>query len=223
MKVTLSWLKEFVDTALPVQEIANALTMAGLEVESVEKIARPFSGIVIGKILSCERHPQADKLQICHVDAGRGEPLMVVCGAPNAADGMLAPLALPGAILGPDMTVELREIRGVKSSGMLCSEAELGLTERGEGLMVLDEAAEPGQDFSAWMGEDDYIIDVFITPNRPDCLSVIGLAREIAAVTGSAFTVKPVKLSQKNNSPSCKNRGRDPGSRAMSPLFRAVP
>lgn len=182
MKVTLSWLKEYVDITLSIQELAHTLTMSGLEVESVEEVARPFSGIVVSRILSCEPHPRADKLQVCQVDAGRGEPQRVVCGAPNARAGMLAPLALPGARLG-ELTVELREIRGLLSSGMLCSEVELGLTERGEGVMVLDECAKPGQDLNEWLGGTDYVIDIFITPNRPDCLSVIGLAREIAAAT----------------------------------------
>ena len=194
MKVTLSWLKEYVDISLSVQELAHTLTMSGLEVESIEEVARPFSGIVVGRILECASHPGADKLQICRVDAGRGETLSVVCGAPNARAGLLVPLALPGARLGEGMTVELREIRGIASSGMLCSEAELGLTGRGEGLMLLDENARPGQDLAEWLGETDYVIDVFITPNRPDCLSVIGLAREIAAATRAPLRIPAARI-----------------------------
>lgn len=194
MKVTLSWLKEFVDVQLSAAEIAHSLTMAGLEVESVAAIDRPFSGVVVGRILSCEPHPKADKLKLCRVDAGRGEALEVVCGAPNAAAGMLAPLALPGARLGEALQVELREIRGILSHGMLCSEAELGLTDRSEGLMVLDESARPGQDLGEWLGAPDSLFDIFVTPNRPDCLSVIGLARELAAVSGAPFHVAPIQL-----------------------------
>jgi phenylalanyl-tRNA synthetase beta chain len=192
VKVTLSWLKQFVDISISVQELGHTLTMSGLEVESIEEVARPFSGIVVGKIVSCDPHPKADKLQFCRVDAGRGEALTVVCGAPNARAGLLAPLALPGARLGDEMTVEAREIRGVASSGMLCSEAELGLTERSEGLMILDERAQPGQELSDWLGEPDFVIDIFITPNRPDCLSVIGLAREIAAATRTTMRIPTV-------------------------------
>ncbi|HOT97189.1 MAG TPA: phenylalanine--tRNA ligase subunit beta [bacterium] len=183
MKVTLSWLKEFVDISLSMQELSHTLTMTGLEVESVEEIARPFSGVVASRIIRCAPHPQADKLQICRVDAGRGEELDVVCGAPNARAGLLVPLALPGAVLDQTLKVSARKIRGVSSSGMLCSEAELGLTDRAEGLMLLDGSAQPGQDLLQWLGEPDYLLDIFITPNRPDCLSVIGLAREIAAAT----------------------------------------
>jgi len=183
VKVTLSWLKEFVDISLSIEELAHTLTMSGLEVESVEEIARPFSSIVVGRITHCAPHPNAGKLQLCRVDAGRGEELQIVCGAPNARPGLLVPLALPGATLGESLQVSEREIRGIASSGMLCSEAELGLTERSEGLMILDDSARPGEDFRQWLGATDYVIDVFITPNRPDCLSVIGLAREIAAAT----------------------------------------
>lgn len=194
MKVTLNWLKEFVDISYSPEELANALTMAGLEVESVEKIARPFSGVVIGHVLSCSKHPQADKLHICSVDSGASEPVIVVCGAPNAAAGITAPLALPGAELSQGLKVESREIRGVASSGMLCSEAELGLTERSEGLMILDSDAPIGADFSSYLGEDDYLFDVNITPNRPDCMSVIGLAREIAAISGKTLKKRAITL-----------------------------
>lgn len=183
MKVTLSWLKEFVDIPLSAEELAHTLTMTGLEVESIEAIERPFSGVVVGRIVRCQPHPQADKLQVCQVDAGRGEEYTVVCGAPNARAGLLAPLALPGATLGSALSVAERAIRGVASSGMLCSEAELGLTERGEGLMLLDDSARPGQELADWLGEPDFLLDIFITPNRPDCLSVLGIAREIAAAT----------------------------------------
>ena len=189
MKVTLSWLKEFVDINCSVQELAHSLTMSGLEVESLDEIARPFQGVLIGKILSCKPHPEAEKLQICQVDAGRGEAFTVVCGAPNAEPGMLAPLAIPSASLSDGRVVEQRKIRGVVSDGMLCSEAELGLTGRDEGLMELDENAQPGQDLTAWLGAPDYVIDVFITPNRPDCLSVMGLAREIAAATKAELRI----------------------------------
>ncbi len=195
MKVTLNWLKEFVDISHTPDELAHALTMAGLEVESVEKIERPFNAVVIGEVISCSVHPQADQLQVCRVAMGASEPVTVVCGAPNVAVGIKAPLALPGAVLAQNFRVASREIRGVASHGMLCSEAELGLTERSEGLMLLaEEDARIGADFNAWLGEADYVLDVNISPNRPDCLSVIGLAREIAAVSGKKLRRKEIVL-----------------------------
>lgn len=192
MKATLSWLKEFVDITLPAQELADRLTMAGLEVESCERLPRRFSGIVAGRIIACEPHPKSDRLTICQVDAGKTK-LQVVCGAPNAAQGITAALAGPGAQLCDGTKMEKREIRGIESHGMLCSEAELELSERADGLMILPDDVKPGTDLLQIVGKDDYVLDVFITPNRPDCLSIIGLAREISAMTGKPLRCrKPI-------------------------------
>lgn len=189
MRVLLSWLKNFVDISRSPSELAAAFTMAGLEVERLEEIPRDFSGVVAGRVLSCEPHPKADKLQVCRVDAG-GKPYTVVCGAANVKAGIMAPLAPPGALL-MGQKLEAREIRGVHSDGMLCSEAELGLTDRAEGLMILDPSVAAGTDLKGHLGETDYVFDIFITPNRPDCLSVLGLAREVSAFTGTTLKKRP--------------------------------
>ncbi len=183
MKATLSWLEEFVDITMTPQQLADALTMAGLEVESWEPIERRFSQVVAAHVLSCTAMEHAEGRWLCQVDAGAA-PVQVICAAPNVAQGLLTPLALPGATLADGSTVGIRDLHGIASAGMLCSEAELGLTERAEGLMVLSADVRPGTDLTKVVGEQDYVFDVFITPNRPDCLSVIGLAREISAITG---------------------------------------
>ena len=193
MKATLSWLKEFVDITCTPQELADSLTMAGLEVESCEKLERRFSGIVAGRILSCVPHPKSDHLTVCQVDAGRGV-FQIVCGAPNAVAGLTAPLALLGAKIADGTTMEKREIRGMESYGMLCSEAELQLSERADGIMILPDDVKPGSDLLKIVGEEDYVFDVFITPNRPDCLSIIGLAREISAITGKPLRCPKPRL-----------------------------
>jgi len=186
LKVTLEWLKEFVDFSLTPDELAHALTMAGLEVEDFYTEQRNFSNIVVGKVLSVEKHPNADKLTVCTVDAG-DKQFNVVCGAPNVSQGMLTPFALEGATVANGLKITSREVRGVKSNGMLCSEAELGLSERAAGLMVLPENTPVGTKMEDYVGEADTVFDIFITPNRPDCLSVIGIAREIAAITGTSL------------------------------------
>ena len=184
MKVTLHWLKELVDFSLSPAELAEALTMAGLEVEEFYQRHRPFRNVKVARVLSVKDHPDADHLKICQVESGNGL-LTVVCGAPNVKEGMLAPLAEDGSVIINDLKVETRKIRGVTSEGMLCSEAELGLSERADGLMVLPDSATVGQDLNELLGEPDYVFDISVTANRPDCLSVIGIAREIAAITKS--------------------------------------
>jgi len=168
---------------MPPQQLADALTMAGLEVESWEPVERRFSQVVAAKVLSCSPLENAEGRWLCQVDAGAA-PVQVICAAPNVAQGMLAPLALLGATLADGSSVGIRHLHGIASAGMLCSEAELGLTERDEGLMVLPVDVQPGTDLKKVVGDQDFVFDVFITPNRPDCLSIIGLAREISAITG---------------------------------------
>jgi len=183
LKATLSWLQEFVDIIMPPQQLADALTMAGLEVESWEPVERRFSQVVAAKVLSCVPLANAEGRWLCQVDAGAA-PVQVICAAPNTAEGIVVPLAQPGATLADGTSVGIRHLHGFASAGMLCSEAELGLTERGEELMVLSADVRPGTDLKKVVGDQDYVFDVFITPNRPDCLSIIGLAREISAITG---------------------------------------
>ena len=191
MKVTLNWLKDYVDFDWSPEELAGRLTMLGLEVEGVEKQAGEFENVVVAQILSSEKHPNADKLSVCKVADGRGER-QIVCGATNYKVGDKVPLALPGCTLPtppgqPPFTIKISKVRSVESHGMMCSAKELGLAEDAEGLLILDPNAQVGQAFARHLGRagGDVIYDLEITPNRPDLNSVIGIAREISALTGN--------------------------------------
>ncbi len=183
MQFPESWLRSLVNPPLTSGELAHLLTMAGLEVEALQPVAPAFSGVVVAQVLAVERHPNADKLALCRVDAGQGEALQIVCGAPNVAAGLKVPCALVGAEL-PGLTIRAAKVRGVESFGMLCSERELGLSEEHGGLMVLPADASVGQDIRAALELDDKIFTLKLTPNRADCLSLAGIAREVAALTG---------------------------------------
>lgn len=183
MIVTYKWIKEFVDTALTPRELADLLTMGGLEVESVEELGASIKNVVVGKIYKIERHPNADRLTVCTVDVGR-EQLTIVCGAKNMIEGDHVPVALIGAELPSGIKIEKTVLRGVTSHGMMCSTRELGLGEEHAGLLILSKETRIGEDIRAVLGLDDTVFSLGITPNRPDCLSVIGVAREIAALTG---------------------------------------
>ncbi|MFO8005272.1 phenylalanine--tRNA ligase subunit beta, partial [Thioalkalivibrio sp.] len=196
MRISMEWLREW----LPVEEDAEAfghrLTMAGLELDAIDAAAPGFSGVRVGRVLSVRPHPDADRLRVCVVDAGTGDTLNIVCGAPNVTDGMLAPVACVGAVLPGDFRIKRSRLRGVESQGMLCSAVELGLAESSDGLMALPEDAPVGADFRAWMGLDDVILEVDLTPNRADCLGMLGVAREAGVlldqpVTGPA--IEPVR------------------------------
>ncbi|HEX7560251.1 MAG TPA: phenylalanine--tRNA ligase subunit beta, partial [Usitatibacter sp.] len=181
MKVSLQWLKELVPVKAPVGELAKTLTMGGLEVEEITPVAGEFSGIVVGYVKSVAPHPNADKLRVTEVDAGTGETLQIVCGAPNVAAGQKVPCALVGAKL-PGLEIRKAKLRGVESSGMLCSARELGLSEDHAGLLVLDDDAPVGRDVREVLGLDDAYFTVKLTPNRGDCLSMFGIARDLAAM-----------------------------------------
>src|SRR5712671_1351868 len=182
MKFTLSWLKEHLDTDAPVAAIADKLTMIGLEVEKLDdkgKLLAPFS---IARVISAEKHPDADRLRVCMVDTGTGDPVQVVCGAPNARAGMKGVFVPPGAYIpGKDMTLSVGKIRGVESRGMLVSEFELKLSDDHEGIIDLPADAPVGQSYAKWAGLDDPVIEINLTPNRPDCTGVHGIARDLAA------------------------------------------
>jgi phenylalanyl-tRNA synthetase beta chain len=182
MKLTLSWLKDHLDTAAGLDEIAATLTRTGLEVESVEDRARALAAFVVGHVTRAEPHPNADRLRVCHVDIGHGAPIQVVCGAPNARTGMKGVFAPAGTHI-PGTGLELKKgvIRGVESNGMLCSEREMGISQEHEGIIDLPADAPVGRPFAALMGLDDPVIDVAITPNRPEALGVRGIARDLAA------------------------------------------
>ncbi|MCM2291683.1 phenylalanine--tRNA ligase subunit beta [Allorhizobium sp. BGMRC 0089] len=181
MKFTLSWLKDHLDTDATLDEICERLTAIGLEVEDVDDRAayKPFS---IAKILTAEKHPEADRLKVLTVDAGDGKPVQIVCGAPNARAGLVGALARPGTYVpGIDVTLSVGKIRGVESHGMMCSEKELNISEDHNGIIDLPEDAPVGTSFATYIGLDDPVIEINLTPNRPDCTSIYGIARDLAA------------------------------------------
>jgi phenylalanyl-tRNA synthetase beta chain len=191
MKVTLNWLKEYVDFDWSPEQLAERLTMLGIEVEGVEKHAGEFEGVVVAQILASDKHPNADKLSVCRVADGKGER-QIVCGAKNYQVGDKVPLALPGCTLPtepgqPPFTIKVGKLRGVESQGMMCSARELGLAEDAEGLLILPADAQVGQGLAQHLGRSagDVVYDLEITPNRPDLNSLIGIAREISALTGN--------------------------------------
>ena len=190
MKVSLAWLKELVDFDLSVERLAHALTMGGLEVEEVTPVAAPFSGIVVAQVRNVTPHPNADKLRVTEVDAGTGELLQIVCGAPNVAAGQKVPCALVGARL-PGLEIKRAKLRGVESNGMLCSARELGLSDDHAGLLVLDDDAPVGRDVREVLALDDVYLTLKLTPNRGDCLSMYGVARDAAAITASRARLAP--------------------------------
>ena len=185
MKLSLDWLKESIDPGLAPAELGARMTMAGFELESIAPAAPPFSGVVVAEILAAERHPQADKLQVCRVAAG-GAELQIVCGAANARAGLRTALAQVGAVLPGDLRIKAAKLRGVESAGMLCSAKELGLAEVSEGILELPAELAVGTDLRAALGLDDTLLEFAVTPNRGDAMSVRGLAREVGAITGRA-------------------------------------
>src|ERR1035437_9675089 len=207
MKVTLNWLKQYVDFNWSPEELTERLTMLGLEVEGVQKISGAFDGIVVAQVVTRDKHPNADKLSLCRVNDGTGER-QIVCGAQNFKAGDKVPLILPGASLPPKpgekepFTIKVGKIRGVESHGMLCSHEELLLDpeaighKKEDGLLILREDAKVGQSFGEYLGRSgsDLVYDLEVTPNRPDWNSVICIAREIAAVTGNALKIPAVEI-----------------------------
>ncbi|GAA0721175.1 phenylalanine--tRNA ligase subunit beta [Dokdonella soli] len=197
MKFSENWLRELVDIPPDRDALMHRLTMAGLEVEGVEPIGGALAGVVVAEIVGCEPHPNADKLRVCQVVIGAGEPLTIVCGAPNARLGIKAPLAMIGATLPNGIEIKKAALRGVESNGMLCSAKELGIDADASGLMELPTDAPVGVALAKVLGLPDASIEIKLTPNRPDCLSVHGLARDTAALFGTAFhppAVTPVAV-----------------------------
>ena len=199
MQFSESWLRSFTNPDLSTEALSHQLTMAGLEVEETQPVAPPFSGIVVGHITEIAPHPNADKLRVCQVDDGSGTLLQVVCGAPNAAAGLKVPFARLGAELPGNMKIGKVKMRGVESFGMLCSARELGLSQDHAGLLELDSSAQPGQSVRELLDLDDTLFTLKLTPNRADCLSILGVAREVAALTGApliraAYAPVPVTL-----------------------------
>jgi phenylalanyl-tRNA synthetase beta chain len=210
MQFSEAWLRAYVDPPIGSDELAARLTMAGLEVEEAVPVAPPFTGVVVARVLNVQRHPNADKLALCEVDAGGGRTLSIVCGAPNVAAGQRVPCALDGARLPGGREIRTTTVRGVPSQGMLCSARELGLSEDHAGLLVLEEDAPVGADLRAYLDLDDRRFTIKLTPNRGDCLSVVGVAREVAAITGAPLSLPRFDAAA----------GQAAGARFMRPFLR---
>lgn len=209
MKFSENWLREWVNPGISTDELVAQLTMAGLEVDGVEPAAAIFTGIVVGKVLDVQPHPDADKLRVCKVSTG-AEPLQIVCGAPNVSIGMKVPAALVGAVLPGDLKIKKAKLRGVESSGMLCSARELGLADDHAGLMALPAAAPVGMDIRQYLNLDDSLIEVDLTPNRGDCLGMVGIAREVGVINRVTITIPSNAMSQ-------------PGSQEQFPIHIMAP
>src|SRR3954452_5454225 len=193
MKFSLSWLKTHLESNASPQEIADKLTAIGLEVESLSNPAEALAPFRVAKVLTAMKHPQADKLQVLTVDAGTGEEIQVVCGAPNARSGMLGVFGPPGAYIpGTDFTLKVAAIRGVESRGMMCSSRELELGDDHTGIIELPEDAPVGTPFTQYAGLDVPVFDVHVMPNRQDCMGVRGIARDLAAA--DVGTLKPLAV-----------------------------
>jgi phenylalanyl-tRNA synthetase beta chain len=233
MRVPYTWLAEWTELPWEPAELGRRLTMSGFELEALEPAAPPFSGVVVAEILAAERHPQADKLQVCRVSTGRGVPLQIVCGASNARAGLKSALALVGAQLPGDVTIGGAKLRGVESQGMLASARELGLAETSSGILELPADAPVGEGLRDYLHLDEVVLDLNVSPNRGDAMSVLGIAREVAALTGRGLTgpapapapargtdTFPVRLAAPEACPrfaGCVLRGID--NRATTPLW----
>ena len=189
MKFSESWLRTLVSPELSSEALSHLLTMAGLEVEELDPVAPQFNDVVVAHVLEVTKHPDADRLNVCKVDTGRGEPTIIVCGAPNVAVGLRVPCALPGARLPGDFVIKIAKVRGIESSGMLCSAKELGIAEEASGLLILPVDAPVGQSIRQYLDLDDNLFTLKLTPNRADCLSLTGVAREVGAIADA-----PVKF-----------------------------
>jgi len=199
MQFSENWLRSMVDPKMSSDELSHLLTMSGLEVEEVEAVAPPFSNVVVAQVMDVVKHPDADRLNVCQVDVGTGTPLNIVCGAPNVRAGMKAICAMAGAILPPGadgkpFAIKVGKLRGVESQGMMCSAKELKLSEESSGLMELPADAPVGQNIRDYLALNDLKFTIKLTPNKADCLSVLGVAREVSALTGSPLNLAPSRM-----------------------------
>ena len=192
MKFSESWLRSFVNPTISGNDFSHLLTMAGLEVEEEEAVAPAFDSVVVAHVLAVSKHPDADRLNVCRVDIGDGELRQIVCGAPNVVPGLKVPCALPDAMLPGDFRIKVAKVRGVDSSGMLCSAKELGISEDASGLLILANDAPIGENLRVYLDLDDRLLTLKLTPNRADCLSLTGVAREVAALTDTIATYQVV-------------------------------
>ena len=188
MKLSLKWVNDYVNVPDDLGAFCDRLDLTGTGVEGVERLGDALDGVVVGHVLTCEDHPDSDHMHVVSVDVGADEPVQVVCGAPNIAAGIKVPVACVGAVLPGDFRIKKSKLRGVVSCGMCCSRRELGQGTDHEGIWVLPDDAPTGAPFSEYLGEGDTVLDLEITPNRPDCLSVTGLAREVGAMYPVSYT-----------------------------------
>ncbi|HPP36563.1 MAG TPA: phenylalanine--tRNA ligase subunit beta, partial [Clostridiales bacterium] len=201
MKLPLKWLKDYTDIDVSPREYAHALTMSGSKVEGLEVLGSEIDRVVVGKILTVEKHPDADRLQVCQVDVGSGT-IQIVTGATNIKVNDLVPVALDGSSLPGGIRIKKGKLRGVESAGMMCSIAELGLTKDDypnaaeDGIFILEGDPVPGTDIKEYLGMNDTVVEFEITSNRPDCFSIIGLARESAATFGTSFRIPEVAVKE---------------------------
>lgn len=222
MLISLQWLREFVPYTGTVQELADRLTMQGLEVEAIFDPFKEIAGIVVGHVLECADHPDSDHLHVCSVDVGGPEALQIVCGAPNVAKGQKVPVALVGTTMPGGMQIKKGKLRGVASHGMICSERELGLSEEHEGIMVLPASFAPGTPLVDALGLEREVIEVSITPNRADCLSVLGIARETALGFGLPLTMPALNLKENATvGDAAKSVRIDIADGELCPVYRA--
>ncbi|MCU4421258.1 phenylalanine--tRNA ligase subunit beta [Acinetobacter lwoffii] len=193
MKISENWLRTWVNPAIDSEKLSDQLTMLGLEVDELAPAAKPFTGVVVGEVLTVEQHPDADRLRVTTVNIGSGEPLQIVCGAPNVRAGMKAPVATIGAVLPGDFKIKKGKLRGVESQGMLCGASEIDLEDKIDGLLELPADAPVGMNIREYLDLDDNVIDISITPNRGDCFSIRGIAREIGVINQLPVTAPEIK------------------------------
>ena len=200
MKFSEQWLRQWVNPNLSTQQLAHQLTMAGLEVDAADPVAPELKNVVVGKVVSLKPHPDADKLRVCEVDVGQRDRLTIVCGAANVEQDGCYPVALIGAELPGGFKIKKAKLRGVESFGMLCSAKEIALSEQAEGLLTLPADAPVGTPISDYLQLNDYSIELGLTPNRADCLSIRGIAREVAVLNDLPFEPKlPPEIRPKNS------------------------
>ncbi|MFR5617113.1 MAG: YtpR family tRNA-binding protein, partial [Eggerthella lenta] len=194
MKVSLKWLSEYVDVPSDTKAFCDRLDLTGTGVEAIEKTGDAYDGVVVGYVETCEQHPDSDHMHVVTVDVGAGEPVQIVCGAPNIAQGIKVPVATIGAVLPGDFKIRKSKLRGVTSCGMCCSQRELGMGSNHEGIWILPEDAPVGMPIADYLKLSDTVLDLEVTPNRPDCLSMAGMAREVGAMYRTDVTYPQIDL-----------------------------
>lgn len=192
MKFSELWLREWVNTTLDSDELSNQITMAGLEVDGVEPVSGAFTGVVVGEVVECGQHPNADKLRVTKVNVGGDRLLDIVCGAPNCRQGLKVAVATVGAVLPGDFKIKAAKLRGEPSEGMLCSFSELGISDDHSGIIELPQDAPVGTDIREYLKLDDNTIEISVTPNRADCLGIIGVARDVAVLNQTELNVPEI-------------------------------